>query len=312
MKALVSIIVPVYKVEPFIARCIQSVLTQTYPYWELLLVDDGSPDNSGVICDDYAAKDERIKVFHKSNGGVSSARNVGLDNAEGSWITFLDADDYWEPVCLEHCVATADRYELDILMLPVKVVYADGFVEEKEQKKTSPMSIEDFIKGEDSFGQVFNFYKACVIQQVHIRFDEKLKYLEDAFFLTDCLHRSQRVMMMGEWLYCYYKNPSGSNIPKCWEYYFPSMRICKIYKEKYPQMAVRIESWFFMLALRYAQLASKPQYWEFEEIYRLFNVQTAHNQSKRIKFFHWLMNINTPFAFFAYRALCSCIKLVKG
>lgn len=92
----VSIVVPVYNAEKYLHRCIDSVLAQTYSDWELLLIDDGSKDASGSICDEYTTKDGRIRVFHKENGGVSSARNLGLDNAQGEWVTFVDADDYIE------------------------------------------------------------------------------------------------------------------------------------------------------------------------------------------------------------------------
>lgn len=85
----ISIIVPVYNTKQYLGNCINSILSQTYTDFELLLVDDGSPDGSGDICDEYAAKDERVKVFHKENGGVSSARNLGLDNAQGEWICFV-------------------------------------------------------------------------------------------------------------------------------------------------------------------------------------------------------------------------------
>ena len=91
---IMSVIVPVYNTEQYLHRCIDSILTQTYTDFELLLIDDGSKDKSGDICDEYALKDSRIRVFHKENGGVSSARNLGLDNAAGEWITFVDSDDW--------------------------------------------------------------------------------------------------------------------------------------------------------------------------------------------------------------------------
>lgn len=91
---LISIIVPVYNSENTLNRCVDSILQQTFTDWELLLIDDGSKDSSGDICDEYARKDPRIKVFHKENGGVSSARNLGLDNAKGEWVTFCDSDDF--------------------------------------------------------------------------------------------------------------------------------------------------------------------------------------------------------------------------
>lgn len=91
-----SIIVPVYKTEKYLRRCIQSILSQTFSNFELILIDDGSPDNSGIICDEYAKKDKRVKVFHQKNGGVSNARNKGIEHAQGTWISFIDSDDYVE------------------------------------------------------------------------------------------------------------------------------------------------------------------------------------------------------------------------
>ena len=93
-KALISIIVPVYNVDKYLSKCIDSIISQTYNDIELILVDDGSPDNSPKICDEYARKDNRIIVIHKENGGVSSARNAGLDIAKGKYIGFVDPDDY--------------------------------------------------------------------------------------------------------------------------------------------------------------------------------------------------------------------------
>ena len=101
MNPKISVIVPVYNVEKYLRRCIDSILSQTFSDFELLLIDDGSKDKSGEICDEYAAKDARVRVFHKENGGVSSARNLGLDNAKGDWITFSDSDDELLPDAFE-------------------------------------------------------------------------------------------------------------------------------------------------------------------------------------------------------------------
>jgi glycosyltransferase involved in cell wall biosynthesis len=111
----VSVIVPVYNVEKYVRQCIESILAQTFTDWELLLVDDGTQDNSGYICDEYAQQDSRIRVFHKKNGGVSSARNLGLENAKGKWITFVDSDDfiYSNVLCL--ILETIETNALDIL-----------------------------------------------------------------------------------------------------------------------------------------------------------------------------------------------------
>ena len=96
----ISVIVPVYRAEKFLDACVESVLSQTFTDWELLLIEDGSPDGSGALCDEYAAKDPRVRAFHQENGGVSSARNLGLAHAEGQCIAFLDSDDGFEPETL--------------------------------------------------------------------------------------------------------------------------------------------------------------------------------------------------------------------
>ena len=96
-QALVSVIIPVYNCENYIEKCIESVLLQSYENFEMILIDDGSPDNSGAICDKYAEKDSRVRVIHKSNGGVSSARKKGIENSTSAYISFIDSDDYIEP-----------------------------------------------------------------------------------------------------------------------------------------------------------------------------------------------------------------------
>ena len=117
-----SVIIPVYKVEKYISRCIESVLKQSFSDFELLLVNDGSPDKSGIICDEYAKKDQRIKVFHKENGGVSSARNIGIKNACGKYIVFIDSDDEVERNYLE-CM---NGYESDFVIAGVKEIDVHG------------------------------------------------------------------------------------------------------------------------------------------------------------------------------------------
>lgn len=110
---MISVIVPVYKVEPYLRRCVDSVLNQTYTDLELILVDDGSPDNCGAICDEYAAADSRVRVIHKDNGGVSSARNMGLDAARGEFVAFLDSDDWYHPQALELWHRAAEEFGVD-------------------------------------------------------------------------------------------------------------------------------------------------------------------------------------------------------
>ena len=135
----ISVIVPVYKAEKFLAECIESVLAQTFADFELVLVDDGSPDNSGKICDDFATRDSRIRVFHKENGGVSSARKLGLENARGEWITFVDADDKLLAPALEILLKTSQKFpDADLVEgeLVRDELYSPGYVADSDSAKT--------------------------------------------------------------------------------------------------------------------------------------------------------------------------------
>ena len=112
----ISIIVPVYNVEKYIRRCLDSIAAQTFTDWECICVDDGTPDASGKICDEYAQKDGRFVVIHKENGGVSSARNVGLDVAKGEYVTFCDSDDWVEKEMLEVFYNTALKNDAEVVI----------------------------------------------------------------------------------------------------------------------------------------------------------------------------------------------------
>lgn len=114
--AMISIIVPVYRVEKYLSECIDSILAQTFTDFELLLIDDGSPDQSGKICDNYASTDKRIRVIHKPNGGASSARNVGLELATGKYIAFVDADDSIAPTMYEEMIALSEKHSVEAVL----------------------------------------------------------------------------------------------------------------------------------------------------------------------------------------------------
>lgn len=173
---VVSIIVPVYNAEKYLSRCIDSILAQCFTDIELLLIDDGSKDGSGKICDEYAEKDKRIKVFHKVNGGVSSARNLGLDKSKGEYVTFVDADDYLLPETITERLL-AGNY--DLIQIPrnngsfMKTYSHDVVCKSSE-------SFREFIYRNYYFECWGRFYKRKVIGAV--RFPENLKVGEDLMF----------------------------------------------------------------------------------------------------------------------------------
>lgn len=148
---LISVIVPVYNVEKLLPKCLDSILAQTHENLEIILVDDGTKDRGGLICDEYAARDSRIKVIHKENGGLSSARNAGLDIARGEYIGFVDSDDWIEPQMYETMLALAEKHG-------VKLVCAGRWdVSERTGEKTKGLcpEKEEVVSGEELAGRIF-------------------------------------------------------------------------------------------------------------------------------------------------------------
>lgn len=133
----ISVIVPVYKVEKYLDRCIESIVNQTYPDFELILVDDGSPDGSPILCDKWAEKDSRVHVIHKKNGGASSARNAGLKIAKGNWIAFADSDDWLDRTALKTLYNLANQYNVPMAIGGMRVVqkYTDASIVMKQNAK---------------------------------------------------------------------------------------------------------------------------------------------------------------------------------
>lgn len=208
----ISVIVPVYKVEPYLRTCIDSILNQTFRDFELILIDDGSPDNCGVICDEYAAKDDRIVVIHQENGGLSAARNTGIDwafaNSESQWITFVDSDDALEKSCLEQLFVYAIETDADIT-----VTGGETFVLDDELANT-PSNIVSVrtTTGRQCADEVFarnNFFLSFAWGKLYRkRLFTDFRYpvgriYEDLWLLPKLLYSAQKVTILRSWLYCY-------------------------------------------------------------------------------------------------------------
>ena len=133
MPAAISVIIPVYKVEQYLDRCVNSIVHQSYHHLDIILVDDGSPDSCPEQCDDWASRDTRIRVIHKVNGGLSSARNAGLDIASGSYVSFVDSDDWLEPNALETMLTWAQEQRCEVVMAGTAKTYDDSTVINTEQ-----------------------------------------------------------------------------------------------------------------------------------------------------------------------------------
>ena len=204
---MVSIIVPIYNVEKYLRECIDSALAQTYSDFELILVDDGSPDNCAAICDEYARKDARIRVIHKANGGLSDARNAGLDAATGKYVYFLDSDDRIAPELLATTIPYME-HGCELVSFIHQCFYDDGTVEKLWKRKCgefvmdTPEERQDFLHrrivqseiGWEAWSRVF---VREIIERHHLRFADNRKiFAEDLYFsLCYCAHIRKAVSL---------------------------------------------------------------------------------------------------------------------
>lgn len=194
---LVSIIVPVYKVEKYLQRCIGSILTQTYENFELILIDDGSPDNCGEICDEYAQKDSRIKVIHQENAGVSSARNNGIETACGEYIVFVDSDDYVLNDYIEHFL-TCGKFDL------IVSGYNNDLPKVGEcTQKTIAEFLNERILDLCIYSPIAKLYKREILIEYNIRFNTNVRYSEDRLFNFDYILHCNSIKILHESHYIY-------------------------------------------------------------------------------------------------------------
>ena len=230
MAPKISVIIPIYNVEKFLPRCLDSVLNQTFKDWQAILVDDGSPDKSGKIADSYAKRDKRFVVIHKKNGGVGGARNIGVKHAKGKYIMFMDSDDYLHHQFMEILYNFAERYGADIVSCsPNKQLYsnilsgADVNTEIKKynsiqydikkiKSKITSNLIRFATERNHTFGYwkirhcypVVHLYKSDLIKGIH--FDEKIKISEDFPFWTSVLLKNPDAVILKTPLYFYIPN----------------------------------------------------------------------------------------------------------
>lgn len=211
MNELISIIVPVYNSEKYLGNCIDSILKQTYREFELILIDDGSRDNSGLICDSYLEKDSRIKVFHQVNSGVSCTRNRGIQEATGDYIMFVDSDDYLKNDCLEVLYNNIKEYSADIVCC--------NSCDELPMKKDIYINEDMIICNEESLfwdyfynkRHAYNIWAKLYTKQIlkDMKF-EHLKYAEDTLFIMSIYKKISKVRLITYQGYFYRNNENGA------------------------------------------------------------------------------------------------------
>lgn len=240
---LISVIVPIYKVEKYLSKCIESIIAQEYSNIEIILVDDGSPDNCGKICDDFATKDTRIKVIHKENGGLSSARNAGIDIATGEYLGFVDSDDSIEPFMYKKLISSIIENKTKLAVCAVNYVFENGKILTKSNL------------GENC---TFDFYQAMIEMNSHRIFDmgawSKLyhrdlffdlrfpegKLSEDYYIMYKIFDRAQKISYVSTPCYNYLQrqNSITHNVRINHDHEYAAKEQMEYLEKKYPELKV--------------------------------------------------------------------------
>lgn len=265
MSDKISVIVPVYKVEEYLPKCLDSILSQTDENLEIILVDDGSPDGSGAICDDYAARDARIRVIHQENGGLSAARNAGIDAATGDYLAFVDSDDYLESDAYERMLAAAKKFDVPVVVAGRWDV--SGKTGEKEQGLCP--NVEEKISAEELVGRIFlwdgcdssacdKLFASWLLKE--IRFPAGM-VSEDLAVMYQILLQADFAAMLPAPIYNYYHRSgsiSGKTPISDKTFHFPrhTQKIYPYIRENYPAIEpqakyLRIRSLIYLLLAIY-------------------------------------------------------------
>ena len=232
---MISIIVPVYKAEAFLHRCVSSILNQTYRDLELILVDDGSPDRSGDICDEFARQDARVRVIHKENGGVSTARNAGLDAAAGEYITFVDSDDYIDEDMYERMMEKVREYHCDVVLCDCVKEFENGRnlytheirggyydAEQLRQEYYPHLLMMENVEYPATISSCTMLWKSSLNTE-KMRYEPGIRFSEDLLFGAKLLRNaSSFYYMKGEPFYHYVMNPASAThtyVPDKWQDY---------------------------------------------------------------------------------------------
>ncbi len=314
----ISIIVPIYKVEKYLRRCIDSLLNQDYHDIEIILVDDGSPDNCGIICDEYVKKDTRIKVTHQQNGGLSAARNAGIDIAKGEYLMFVDSDDWVEKNYCSMALKKATETESDIVVFGYNDIYNDRIIKRsiapKDEKKYTK---EDALK-ELHGGKILSFawnkiYKANLFK-TGIRYP-KGRLFEDIGTTYLLFHQANAVYLASGATYNYQKREDSilgkkMKAKDAIDWFDLEMERFQFMRKNYPDVAEKLWKYYGRRVLFLCKALSnfpnqKEKMKEMESFLITYRqrIINAGVKDKELSLFYV-----SPFLFYGYRRLKAIIK----
>lgn len=212
MNPTVSIIIPVYNAEPYLRRCVESILGQEYMDYELLLIDDGSRDGSGAICDEYSARDARVRVIHKENEGVSAARNLAIDNAKGTYLQFVDSDDWITPDATKLLVRAAEENGCDLVISDFYRVSGERVSPKGDIEEDGVLTKEEFAAhmmenpADFYYGVLWNkLYRRSIVQEHRLRMNADISWCEDFMFNLEYIRYGERFCALRAPVYYYVK-----------------------------------------------------------------------------------------------------------
>lgn len=251
---LISFIIPVYNVEPYLSACLDSIAMQDYEAWEAILIDDGSTDGSSAICDEYAEKDARFRVFHQENSGVSAARNVGLKNATGQWIWFVDSDDYILPGSLARLNNVIQENDCDTIFFG-KLEDSCGDISSHDSCRKDIIGFfkQDFLrKVSCHFNQTMIFNKKLLVENI-INFSLDIKLSEDLELQYKYLFYAKKTIQIADSLYVYRRRNGSAmrNKDSHRDNLFCTFKVCENLLEFIREKQIPAEEWF---AIRVRQL----------------------------------------------------------
>lgn len=306
-KPLISVIVPVYNVENYLHKCVDSILAQTLNDFELILVDDGSPDNCGDICDEYAKKDGRVRVIHKQNGGVSSARNAGIELAKGEWLCFVDGDDVIETDYLSNFMISIDR--VDLYLQGYKEVSQNGDVicihnfhssNNMEQSDILVEAEREYIIN----SPCFKLFRTSIVKEKNLLFDVNTSYGEDHLFTYSYLQFADYLKQYNSVGYIVNREIEGSLSTKLVPFneicYFTNklyaLQLGLINKYKNTRLLLRIFNQRWYLNVRRMVSDSSKRGFLTEELKEIKKQIRCHNNYCGISFRHSLLLVFVAFA----------------
>ncbi|MBR6757368.1 MAG: glycosyltransferase family 2 protein [Bacteroidaceae bacterium] len=297
----VSIIVPVYNAENYIVQCLDSILNQTFQDFEVIIVDDGSTDNSAKICNKYAEQDHRIILIKKSNGGVSAARNIAISQASGEWITFLDADDMLFPDCLEQCVSIMEIKKLDLLQFSLSRTY-DRSINNALPPDIHVYNSSDFFSVMHNVSAGGSFIKLSTLLDNNIRFNETIKLAEDQLFILNVIKNSNRISIIPSVLYYYRLNENSATHTSREDDVLRTCHVLYIEKMAHPEFVHQVDNTILNLVFNMVVYSrNKTNIDQIIKLYKKANIKYCDRVPLATQCFYWLSCFNVQFAVFVSR-----------